>query len=114
MIKVEVIENFTLEDYSKLKNVKKVISRKENEFGARDTFECDEKMVDYLTGNNALKKVVVKVIEVEPEKTQFKKDMEFLANAEIDGVNCLEATCNAIQKASEKMKTTKKKKHSKK
>lgn len=67
MIKVEVIENFTLEDYSKLKNVKKVISRKENEFGARDTFECDEKMVDYLTGNNALNKVVVKVIEVEPE-----------------------------------------------
>ncbi len=67
MIKVEVIENFTLEDYNKLKNVKKVISRKENEFGARDTFECDEKMVDYLTGNNALNKVVVKVIEVEPE-----------------------------------------------
>ena len=67
MIKVEVIENFTLEDYRKLKNVNKVISRKENEFGTRDTFECDEKMVDYLTGNNALNKVVVKVIEVEPE-----------------------------------------------
>ena len=67
MIKVEVIENFTLEDYNKLKNVKKVISRKENEFGARDTFECDEKMVDYLTGNNPLNKVVVKVIEVEPK-----------------------------------------------
>lgn len=67
MIKVEVIESFTLEDYSKLKNVKKVMSRKENEFGVRDTFECDEKMVDYLTGNNALNKVVVKVIEVEPE-----------------------------------------------
>lgn len=68
MIKVEVIENFTLEDYSKLKNVKKVINRKENEFGTRDTFECDEKMVDYLTGNNAFNKVVVKVIEVVPEK----------------------------------------------
>lgn len=71
MIKVEVIENFTLEDYNKLKNVKKVISRKENEFGARDTFECDEKMVDYLTGNNALNKVVVKVIEVKPEKEEL-------------------------------------------
>jgi len=68
MIKVEVIENFTLEDYNKLKNVKKVMNRKENEFGARDTFECDEKMVDYLTGNNALNKVVVKVIEVIPAK----------------------------------------------
>lgn len=68
MIKVEVIENFTLEDYNKLKNVKKVISRKENEFGVRDTFECDKEMVDYLTGNNPLNKVVVKVIEVEPVK----------------------------------------------
>jgi hypothetical protein len=76
MIKVEVIENFTLEDYNKLKNVKKVISRKENEFGARDTFECDGKMVDYLTGNNALNKVVVKVIEVEPKKVTVEKVIE--------------------------------------
>ena len=68
MIKVEVIGGFTLKDYKKLKNVKKVTSRKENEFGVKDIFECDEKMVDYLTGNNALNKVVVKVIEVEPEK----------------------------------------------
>lgn len=74
MIKVEVIENFTLEDYNKLKNVKKVISRKENEFGVRDTFECDEKMADYLTGNNALNKVVVKVIEVIPKKEEPKKE----------------------------------------
>ena len=68
MIKVEVIERFTLENYKKLKNVKKVTNRKENEFDVKDTFECDEKMVDYLTGNNALNKVVVKVIEVKPEK----------------------------------------------
>lgn len=68
MIKVEVIGGFTLEDYKKLKNVKKVTNRKENEFGVKDTFECDEKMVDYLTGNNALNKVVVKVVEVMPEK----------------------------------------------
>ena len=73
MIKVEVIENFTLEDYNKLKNVKKVISRKENEFGVRDTFECDEKMADYLTGNNTLNKVVVKVIEVIPKKEYTPK-----------------------------------------
>lgn len=73
MIKVEVIEKFTLEDYNKLKNVKKVISRKENEFGVRDTFECDEKMADYLTGNNALNKVVIKVIEIIPKKEEPKK-----------------------------------------
>lgn len=83
MIKVEVIENFTLEDYNKLKNVKKVISRKENEFGARDTFECDEKMADYLTGNNALNKVVVKVIEVEPKKEQWAVTKEEDGNVHV-------------------------------
>ena len=68
MIKVEVIEKFTLADYKKLKNVKKVVVRKENEFSVGDTFECDKEMADYLTGNNAFKKEVVKVIEVKPEK----------------------------------------------
>lgn len=76
MIKVEVIGKFTLEDYKKLKNVKKVTNRKENEFDVKDTFECDEKMVDYLTGNNALNKVVVKVIEVNPEKVTVEKIIE--------------------------------------
>ena len=64
---VNLSPNF-YENYKKLKNVTKVTNRKENEFDVKDTFECDEKMVDYLTGNNALKKVVVKVIEVKPEK----------------------------------------------
>lgn len=73
MIKCEVIENFTLEKFNQLKNVKKVEIRKENEFGARDTFECDEKMVDYLTGNNALNKAVVKVTEVVPEQIEEVK-----------------------------------------
>lgn len=76
MIKVEVIGRFTLEDYKKLKNVKKVTNRKENEFDVKDTFECDEKMVDYLTGNNALNKVVVKVIEIKPEKVTVEKIIE--------------------------------------
>ena len=108
MIKVEVIENFTLEEYNKLKNVKKVISRKENEFGARDTFECDEKMVDYLTGNNALNKVVVKVIEVKPEIIPIPnakpKEVEIIPipNAKVEEVKIMP------------VKSTKKKKSSKK
>lgn len=73
MIKVEVIEKFTLENYGKLKNVEKVTPRKENEFGVGDTFECNEEMVDYLTGNNAFKKEVVKVIEVKVEKPKTPK-----------------------------------------
>lgn len=70
MIKVEVIEKFTLADYKKLRNVKKVVVRKENEFGVGDTFECDKEMADYLTGNNAFKKEVVKVIEIKPKEIQ--------------------------------------------
>lgn len=73
MISCEVIEKFTLEDFDKLKNVKKVMNRKENEFGVKDTFECDKEMVDYLTGNNPLNKAVVKVIEVMPEENQEEK-----------------------------------------
>ena len=113
MIKVEVIENFTLEDYNKLKNVKKVISRKENEFGARDTFECDEKMVDYLTGNNALNKVVVKVIEVEPEKEQWTVTKEEDGNVHVRPVVNGEIIDTPVEKII-KPKSNKNKKHSKK
>lgn len=74
MIKCKVIENFTLEKFDQLENVKKVEIRKDNEFGVRDTFECDEKMVDYLTGNNALNKTVVKVIEIEPKKEEVVEE----------------------------------------
>lgn len=72
MIKVEVVERFTLADYKKLKNVEKIMARKENEFGVGDTFECDKEMVDYLTGNNAFKKEVVKVIEVKPKEMEVE------------------------------------------
>lgn len=73
MIKCKVIENFTLEKFNQLENVKKVETRKGNEFGVGDTFECTEKMADYLTGNNALNKTVVKVIEVKPEQVEEAK-----------------------------------------
>lgn len=68
MIKVEVIKNFTLADYKKIKNVEKVIKREENEFGVGDTFECDEKMASYLIEDNKLKRPFVKILEVIPEK----------------------------------------------
>ena len=64
MIKCEVIEKFNLKDFAKLKNVKRVAKDIEGKLFVGDTFECDEAMADYLTGNNVLKKAVVKVIEV--------------------------------------------------
>lgn len=69
MIKVEVInEDFTLERFNELKNITRKSVEEKGKLFKGDTFECDEKMVDYLTGNNPLNKVVVKVIEVEPVK----------------------------------------------
>lgn len=70
MVKVEVIEEFTLEKFDELKNLVRAKDEKveENLLKVGDTFECDKKMADYLTGNNPLNKVVVKVIEIMPEK----------------------------------------------
>lgn len=108
MISCEVIEKFTLKDFDKLKNVKKAIVRKENEFGVKDTFECDKEMVDYLTGNNPLNKAVVKVIEVEPKIIPIPnaklEEVEIIPipNAKIEDVKIMP------------VKSTKKKKSSKK
>ena len=84
MIKCEVIENFTLEKFNQLKNVNKVISRKDNEFGVKDTFECDKEMADYLLGNNVLNKIVVKVIEVQevPKVKNIEETLQENALAE--------------------------------
>lgn len=103
MIKCEVIENFTLENYNKLKNVKKAISRKDNEFSVGDTFECDEEMAKYLLGDNVLKKVVVKVIEVEPKKEKAKEELEKV----FDGIG--EVLNKKIEVVEEKPKKKKKK-----
>ena len=72
MIRCEVTRSFTLGKYKELINVVKVITRKENEFDKGDTFECDEEMAKYLTGNNANGDVVVRIIEVVPEEKEKK------------------------------------------
>jgi len=67
MIKCEVIEKFTLNDFDKLKNVtRKSIDEKGTLF-IGDTFECDEAMAKYLCGGNSQKKVVVRIVEVLPK-----------------------------------------------
>lgn len=69
MIKCEVIEQFSLKDFDKLVNLKRGTTKdKYGELYVTDTFECTEEMAKYLTGDNEPKKIVVKVIEVVPEK----------------------------------------------
>lgn len=81
MIKCEVLEQFSLKDFDKLKNIKRKALDVKGILYVGDTFECSKEMAEYLTGNNPLNKVVVKVIEVEPTnetkpKTRKKKNKE--------------------------------------
>ena len=76
MIKCEVIEEFTLGEYKKLKNIERASGKKEEgRLYEKDTFTCDKEMVDYLLGNNPIKRAVVKVIEIIPE-VPIIKDVE--------------------------------------
>lgn len=73
MIKVEVVQEFTLGKFNELKNITRKQKEQEGKLFIGDTFECDEKMADYLTGNNPINRAVVKVIEVIPEKENTEK-----------------------------------------
>ena len=113
MVKCEVIEKFTLKEFDKLKNIERASNiGKYGELNPRDTFECDEKMADYLTGNNASNKVVVKVVEVMPEKKDgFGKEIA----KHINIITTEEALKDVIPAdLEEKPKKTTKKKTSKK
>lgn len=76
MVKVEVIKEFTLGDFNKLKNLKRKNEKKnlDGYLYVGDIFECNEEMGKYLTGNNDVKEVVVKVLEIVPEKLKTKKN----------------------------------------
>lgn len=71
MIKVECIKDFTLKDFNKLENIKRRSIANVGHLYVGDTFECNEDMVKYLTGDNKDKEVVVKVIEVEPKLNEL-------------------------------------------
>lgn len=73
MIKVEVIENFTLKDFDDLKNIKRKSVEQKGKLYVGDTFECSEEMAQYLLGDNTLNKQVVKLLEIQPEKKEEPK-----------------------------------------
>ena len=113
MIKCEAIADFTLEKFNELKNITRKLLEEKSKLFKGDTFECDEKMADYLTGNNALNKVVVKVIEVMPEiditETEFDIRSKEVKKLVDEALNKKEETLKQ-----EKPKKTTKKKTSKK
>lgn len=68
MVRVEAVENFSLQRFKELKNIARNNLNK-NQDGmiyAKDKFECTEEMADYLEGNNPLRKKVAKIIEYMP------------------------------------------------
>ena len=70
MIKCEATEQFTLKEFNKLRNIKRYNINNCNigTIYTKDRFECDEEMAIYLSGKNNENKIVVKVIEVIPDK----------------------------------------------
>ena len=70
MIKCEVIEKFDLKDFDKLVDIQRKAIDVKGKLFVGDTFKCEKEMAEYLTGNNALGKTVVKIIEVEPVKKE--------------------------------------------
>lgn len=76
MIRCEVIENFNLKEFDKLKIIERKGPDTKGQLTKGDIFECDEEMAKYLTGENPLKKVVVEVIEVKEEKPVVEEKHE--------------------------------------
>lgn len=72
MIKVETIKDFTLNDFNKITNIQRKLIEQEGKLFVGDTFECDEKMAKYLSGDNDKKAVVVKIVEIMPKKNTKK------------------------------------------
>ena len=76
MVKVEVIREFTLQEFEKARNI---VRKDENKnlsgfLYEGDTFECDENTFSYLNGKNAKQAVVVKYLgEVEEKKPEIKE-----------------------------------------
>lgn len=100
MIKVKVIESFTLEKFDELKNIKRAGEDIKGVLNIDDEFECTKEMADYLSGNNPLNKKVIQIIEVIPAKEEKKEDKAEFSSEEV--------------KPKTEFKTSKKKKNSKK
>lgn len=76
MVKVEVIENFTLGKFDELKNIARKTIAEQGKLFVGDTFECTEEMYEYLTIKNAKNRAFVKLIEYIPEKIEKVKQEE--------------------------------------
>ena len=78
MKRCEVLSYFTLKKFNELRDIVRANENnntKDGELFVGDTFTCDEKMADYLTGNNDSEIIVVKIVE-EVEGNSSDKDTQ--------------------------------------
>lgn len=75
MIKVQVLENFTLKErINEVNNLVRATAKNETGFlYVGDVFECTEELADYLTQGNRFNKAFVKVVEVIPAEKPKRK-----------------------------------------
>lgn len=68
MIRVRVLQEFTLGDFDKLKNIKRVCHDLAGHLYVGDEFECDQKMANYLNGDNKYGTAYIEILQIIPEK----------------------------------------------
>lgn len=78
MIKLKALEEFTLGEFDKLKNIKRFDNTQNNvgRIYKNDEFDCDEKLAKYLTNEtpNPANRPVAELIEYEAEKEEAKEE----------------------------------------
>lgn len=114
MIKVEATANFTLQEFDKIKIIKRKGIELKGKIFAGDIFECTRDMCDYLMGGNRNNMTVIKIIEVVPDvHMHINNDVEKVVP--LDNTETLKKVVEDNTKQVEvKSKSTKKKKPSKK
>ena len=112
MFKVKALQEFTYGSFDKIKNLERHNKEKNKEgtLYAGDTFECTEKMAQYLTGECGY--ILVKVIEVIPKETPTELPTEHTGEetTQIEEEPVVEATVEYTEEEQPKIKFKKSKK----
>lgn len=108
MIKVEVIEDFTLGKFNELKNIQRKGVNTQGRLYKGDIFECDEVMASYLSGDNSMHKPFIKVIEILPKVEKKTNATEVKIELESDDAKVIAEVVNKVTKKPAKKKSNKK------
>lgn len=110
MIKVEALKDFRLKRFDELVDLERKNPMK-NENGKLfegDTFYCTKEMADYLMGDNPIKTIVVKLLEVIPDEVT-EEVVQAVADAIVDEAKEQDKSVEEIVKEIQEEKPKKKK-----